>query len=134
MNSKKILFNGIPASGKTTMATKLHLALEHLGFETVLLDDEVIKRLDANKIDTLVDFIDAPVTIIVSCNPDIRADIIFWCDCTIEEAQTRDDKRLEAEGLVSGNMNRWKNYQSKGIKIKDYSEVVCELNKKNLTC
>lgn len=128
----RILLNGIPASGKTTYATRLHLALEHLGFETVLLDDEVIKRLDTKKIDTLIDFIDAPITIIASCNPDIQADITFWIECSVEEAERRDNDRLKKEGLVGGDMRKWENYQSRGMKVDNWNKIVCVLKTKNL--
>lgn len=137
LNTLKILFNGIPSSGKTTYAHRLHLALEHLGFETVLLDDEVIKRLSTEKINTLIDFIDAPVTIIASCNPEIHADIKFWCDITIEEAEKRNNEKLERENAPKlGNYDSWKNYEGQGIKINSYEEVCqkltkYELNKKN---
>jgi len=129
-----ILLNGIPASGKTTMAQQLHLALEHLGFETVLLDDEVIKRMDTKKINTLVDFIDSPITIIASCNPEIRADITFWIDCPIDEAEKRNNERLERENAPKlGDMRLWKSYQSYGTKIKTYEELCTALNRKNLS-
>jgi thymidylate kinase len=130
-----ILINGIPASGKTTYAQRLNLALEHLGFETVLLDDEVIKRLDTKKIDTLVDFIDSPITIIASCNPDIKSDISFWIQCPLRVAEERNNDRLEKENAPKlGNMESWINYQSYGIKIKEYEELCHELRQKNLKC
>jgi thymidylate kinase len=129
----KILINGIPSSGKTTIAYKLHLALEHLGYKTVLLDDEVIKRLDAKQIDTLVEYLDSPITIIVSCDSDIQADIKFWLDMPIKECQKRNDKKLEKEKAPKvGSYDNWDGYYSSGIKIKTYEEVVSELKKANL--
>ncbi len=115
------------------MATKLHLALEHLGFQTIFLDDEVIKRLSPDQINTLIDFIDSPITIIASCNPDIKADITFWIQCSVKEAQKRDTKRLKEEGLDGGDFEQWENYRSRGIKIKKWEDVICELKKKNLS-
>jgi len=129
----KILFNGIPSSGKSTYAHKLHLALEHLGYETVLLDDEVIKRLDAEKIQTLTDYIDAPITIIASCKSDIEADIKLWVDTPIKECEKRDKKRLEQENAPKkGSFAVWEGYQGQGTKVKTWEDVCVALKKTNL--
>jgi len=129
----KILFNGIPSSGKSTFAQRLHLALEHLGFQTILLDDEVIKRLDAKQIKTISDYIDSPITIIASCNPDIEADVKFWVDTPINECKKRNHERLERENApMHEDYSFWEGYYSPGKKITKWEEVCLELKNKNL--
>jgi len=136
----KILFNGIPSSGKSTLAYTLHLKLEHKGHETIYLDDEVIKRLNSKQVETLVDFINPPIAIIVSCNPQIKADIRFWCILPIDEAIKRNKEKLERENAPQlGDYTGWDGYYSSGIKIDttkpindSMKEIWREMKKKNL--
>jgi energy-coupling factor transporter ATP-binding protein EcfA2 len=136
----KILFNGIPSSGKSTLAYLLHLKLEHKGHETIYLDDEVIKRLNSKQVETLIDYINSPISIIVSCDPKIKADIKFWCVLPTDEAIKRNNEKLEKENAPKlGDYTGWEDYYSQGIKvdttktINDCLEVIkCVLKKKNL--
>ena len=87
---KTILFNGIPNSGKSTLAYKLHLRLEHAGYSTIYLDDEVIKRMDAPDVIALVESLKADYFIVASVDPKIKADLVIWCECPLEIAYKRD--------------------------------------------
>jgi len=135
MKRVKILINGIPSSGKSTIAYKLHLAMEHLGHETVLLDDEVIKRLDTDKINKLVAYLDSPISIIVTCDPMVEADIKFWVNTFVKECKRRNKIKLKKENAPdNGSYDYWVDYYSPGVKIKNYEDLLCELNKKNWNC
>ena len=132
MKRVKILINGIPSSGKSTIAYKLHLALEHLGHETVLLDDEVIKRLDTNKINNLVAYLESPISIIATCDPAVEADLKFWVNTPLKECKRRNTIKLKKEKApAKGSFDCWEGYYSPGIKIKSYANLLCVLNKKN---
>jgi len=140
----RILFNGVPSSGKSTLAYKLHLYLEHQGHETVYLDDEVIKRLNNDQIAKIVDVCASPVAIMVSTSPYIDADIKFWCVTDPETAWKRDCERLEREHASSKSklntfIEFWGQYTGQGIQIntnepidKCMETILCELKKKNL--
>ena len=140
MQNKTILFNGIPSSGKSTLAYLLHLKLEHKGYKTIYLDDEVIKRQTAAIVGKLVDFLNAPITIIVSCDPTIEAEIKFWCDLPIIEAEKRNLAKLSKENApIYSDYTNWSQYWSEGIKIDTtksvdecMEQIKCELKKKNL--
>ena len=134
MRKIRILFNGIPSSGKTTYAQKLHLALEHVGYETVLLDDEVIKRLDTIKVNNLVEYLGAPITIIASTDACIEADVKIWCDIGIREAEKRNRRKLDEENAPRlGSYDVWDGYQGQGIKVKNWEDVCREVNKTSLS-
>jgi len=137
-----LLFNGVPSSGKSTLAYKLHLTLEHKGLETVYLDDEVIKRLNNEQIAKIVEVCAAPIAIMVSTSPYIDADLKFWCVVDPETSWKRDCEKLAREHApnrptLSSYLQFWGQYTGQGIKIDTsrsvdecLEEVLCELKQK----
>ena len=98
MHKKIIWFAGIPSSGKSTMALRLHLELEWANKRTILLDDETIKRVEfAKTIDNVIELIGEEYNIIVSPYPQKiprKPDLIVWCRCPIDKIIGRDKVKI----------------------------------------
>jgi len=123
---KTLWFTGIPASGKSTLAMKTHLYLEHAGKPTILLDDEAVKRASQSKIieaaQVLTRGSQMPYTIIIaSCIAPMNfTGTLIYCECSIKEVAMRDFDRYPDKDTYEKRLESFKNAWSHFIGPQEY--------------